>query len=290
MKLISTINATGSVGMAYSANSIDFNTQAQIDTAQWLSDALYVNIMGVSSALPSAVVLWGCTTLQEFLGPGLWLYVLLPGVILYNGILYFVSSTSTTGGSFPIPTFYGNLAVTNGYGDPEQFSDGNFHNVHNDTYVATTTSATGALFNFSTIARMTDVPTQISTAVTAATTPILTGGVTASPIYSGTYVSATGSVSPITLRKSGNLITVDGMMNNTSGLNGVTTDQAVFTLPSGWAPNKIKYREIIGDLTANNDHRAYVKIDTAGLVTVMGTKGSFSTNFGYMAFNFYIDM
>jgi len=112
------------------------------------------------------------------------------------------------------------------------------------------------------------------------------------PTYSTGFV-ADGS-QPIKCKRKGKTVSVEGKTNSGSPSSGIHTDTPCCTLPdASMFPRRVIYRLIIADLTqayTSPGATTYVQIDTAGLITIMGSKGAFANNQAYFSFSFDTDM
>ncbi len=253
---------TGSVYQPGKAPSINFIENAYQETSLWNASAEILNLNNASQVFPNQpYAMYGCFAF--YVSPH---YIVNSGVILYQGILYNVNAADviTLTPGFMCATF----SVTNsGALDPTEFSDGSFHNVHNDTSISWFHSASasaltpGALFDTTQINYLVPTPQQIINYNTtiAATISIIRSAITTinSEITTLTSVTATASWSNLTLSTGWGITsgfdatyTKDGTgrvyLSANLTFTGTTSNATIATLPTGYIPNYSKFYSCYG--------------------------------------------
>ena len=286
MKLIDNTHGGTGVGQLFTpTKDIDFLQNGMLDFSDAMIDSFVNAMAGYLSS--DNFILYGIqpnytnashTTIYE-------------GVIYLNSVnygslgarkmvLYSPLTIVTSGVLSDFSNLYAHITTT-AVGSASPFRDGSTAQIHNDLTITWNTTASGGiayslLIDLNTGQGIVD---SIKETIIPATSLYYGGG---NWIDDVSY--------PIKIKKRYRTITIDGKTNNSIGLSGYVTDVPLLTLPSGYRPSTQKIRFFLGDITQSTINGSYCTISTGGLITLMGTKGSFTNNQSYLSFSFETDL
>jgi hypothetical protein len=254
MKFLSTTYSSSVSYQPLSAPSLEFVQNGTKELALNLAKSIIETTNGpfAPASLSVPYVLWGCVAIN-FFGS----YIISAGAILYQGEVYTVPIYSTTLGT---GIFNAHITTFNSPSlDPTQFSDFATHNVHNDRYISwTQDSAYVAVgpndFPFTSLSYTTDVPSQITTEILAASAS-MTSYVNYSGWATPTILNGWNNGTLVRLAKSDRGdVTMQGLVN----ISGSAPTSDIFmTLPSFAKPSRDLYIPSFGFDAATGDYHSF---------------------------------